>query len=105
MVFADRKETISGGNFHGEYPAKVHYVFPRAQGIWNLEKMKCTLYKVLIVNLFWYLLHNVYTMCLSCVFRKQSVQCVKIKTCTRNPNSLFLNIVFVSIILSAFLGV
>ncbi|XP_071784273.1 histidine ammonia-lyase-like [Asterias amurensis] len=23
MVFADRKETISGGNFHGEYPAKV----------------------------------------------------------------------------------
>ncbi|KAM6437304.1 histidine ammonia-lyase isoform 1-T1 [Liasis olivaceus] len=23
MVFADRKETISGGNFHGEYPAKA----------------------------------------------------------------------------------
>ncbi|XP_038069651.1 histidine ammonia-lyase-like [Patiria miniata] len=23
MVFADRQETISGGNFHGEYPAKV----------------------------------------------------------------------------------
>ncbi|OQV14030.1 Histidine ammonia-lyase [Hypsibius exemplaris] len=23
MVFADRGETISGGNFHGEYPAKV----------------------------------------------------------------------------------
>ena len=23
MVFADREETISGGNFHGEYPAKV----------------------------------------------------------------------------------
>jgi len=23
MVFCDRKETISGGNFHGEYPAKV----------------------------------------------------------------------------------
>lgn len=26
MVFADRGETISGGNFHGEYPAKVSYV-------------------------------------------------------------------------------
>lgn len=23
MVFANRGETISGGNFHGEYPAKV----------------------------------------------------------------------------------
>lgn len=23
MVFAERGETISGGNFHGEYPAKV----------------------------------------------------------------------------------
>ncbi|KAF7248452.1 Histidine ammonia-lyase [Varanus komodoensis] len=23
MVFAERKETISGGNFHGEYPAKA----------------------------------------------------------------------------------
>lgn len=23
MVFAERAETISGGNFHGEYPAKV----------------------------------------------------------------------------------
>lgn len=23
MVFAEREETISGGNFHGEYPAKV----------------------------------------------------------------------------------
>ena len=23
MVFADRGEIISGGNFHGEYPAKV----------------------------------------------------------------------------------
>lgn len=23
MVFADRMEIISGGNFHGEYPAKV----------------------------------------------------------------------------------
>ena len=23
MVFASRGETISGGNFHGEYPAKV----------------------------------------------------------------------------------
>ena len=23
MVFADRNELISGGNFHGEYPAKV----------------------------------------------------------------------------------
>jgi len=23
MVFADRGETISGGNFHGEYPAKA----------------------------------------------------------------------------------
>ena len=23
MVFADKKEIISGGNFHGEYPAKV----------------------------------------------------------------------------------
>lgn len=23
MVFAERTETISGGNFHGEYPAKV----------------------------------------------------------------------------------
>ena len=23
MVFADREVTISGGNFHGEYPAKV----------------------------------------------------------------------------------
>lgn len=25
MVFAERGETISGGNFHGEYPAKVIY--------------------------------------------------------------------------------
>ena len=25
MVFADRRETISGGNFHGEYPAKVSH--------------------------------------------------------------------------------
>lgn len=24
MVFADTGEIISGGNFHGEYPAKVH---------------------------------------------------------------------------------
>ena len=24
MVFAESGETISGGNFHGEYPAKVH---------------------------------------------------------------------------------
>lgn len=31
MVFAERAETISGGNFHGEYPAKV---------IKNLEKEK-----------------------------------------------------------------
>ena len=23
LVLADRNETISGGNFHGEYPAKV----------------------------------------------------------------------------------
>jgi len=23
MVFVDRMEIISGGNFHGEYPAKV----------------------------------------------------------------------------------
>ena len=23
MVFAERNETVSGGNFHGEYPAKV----------------------------------------------------------------------------------
>jgi len=23
MVLSDRGETISGGNFHGEYPAKV----------------------------------------------------------------------------------
>jgi histidine ammonia-lyase len=23
LVFADREEIISGGNFHGEYPAKV----------------------------------------------------------------------------------
>ena len=23
LVFADRNEVISGGNFHGEYPAKV----------------------------------------------------------------------------------
>lgn len=38
MVFAERGETISGGNFHGEYPAKVRHlcsvclfvvVFPR----------------------------------------------------------------------------
>lgn len=26
MVFADRGETISGGNFHGEYPAKVRMI-------------------------------------------------------------------------------
>ena len=26
MVFADRNTTISGGNFHGEYPAKVKYI-------------------------------------------------------------------------------
>ena len=26
MVFANRGETISGGNFHGEYPAKVHFL-------------------------------------------------------------------------------
>jgi hypothetical protein len=25
MVFVDRMEIISGGNFHGEYPAKVFY--------------------------------------------------------------------------------
>lgn len=25
MVFAERGETISGGNFHGEYPAKVFH--------------------------------------------------------------------------------
>jgi len=25
IVFADRKEVISAGNFHGEYPAKVCY--------------------------------------------------------------------------------
>lgn len=27
MVFAERGETISGGNFHGEYPAKVRMCF------------------------------------------------------------------------------
>ena len=26
MVFANRGETISGGNFHGEYPAKVSFL-------------------------------------------------------------------------------
>jgi len=26
IVFADRKEVISNGNFHGEYPAKVCYL-------------------------------------------------------------------------------
>ena len=26
MVFASRGETISGGNFHGEYPAKVSFL-------------------------------------------------------------------------------
>ena len=26
MVFADRGEIISGGNFHGEYPAKVNTI-------------------------------------------------------------------------------
>ena len=27
MVLAERQLTISGGNFHGEYPAKVSCVF------------------------------------------------------------------------------
>ncbi len=31
MVFADREQTISGGNFHGEYPAKVRTEI----GLWN----------------------------------------------------------------------
>ena len=26
LVFADREEIISGGNFHGEYPAKASYI-------------------------------------------------------------------------------
>lgn len=26
MVYANRGETISGGNFHGEYPAKVSFL-------------------------------------------------------------------------------
>ena len=26
MVFVDRGEIISGGNFHGEYPAKVRTI-------------------------------------------------------------------------------
>ena len=27
MVFADKGEIISGGNFHGEYPAKVNNIY------------------------------------------------------------------------------
>ena len=31
MVFAERQEIISGGNFHGEYPAKVSIIIPCIQ--------------------------------------------------------------------------
>lgn len=34
MVFAEREETISGGNFHGEYPAKVIQYLKKGKKIW-----------------------------------------------------------------------
>jgi hypothetical protein len=49
MVFAERGETISGGNFHGEYPAKVCNGFTILQvihirskyGIYGLRRKFC----------------------------------------------------------------
>jgi histidine ammonia-lyase len=27
LVFTDTRDVVSGGNFHGEYPAKVYFLF------------------------------------------------------------------------------
>jgi len=35
LVFADRNEVISAGNFHGEYPAKVCYMTPISRDVYD----------------------------------------------------------------------
>lgn len=47
MVFAERGETISGGNFHGEYPAKVCVVAIVAM---PFEIEPCLLHRVLLLS-------------------------------------------------------
>ena len=44
MVFADREETISGGNFHGEYPAKVKVVL--SQSLENFPPNPLSIHKM-----------------------------------------------------------
>lgn len=52
MVFASRGETISGGNFHGEYPAKVSFFFPLElllplKAYYNYRPTELTLFQAL----------------------------------------------------------
>ena len=55
MVFAERKEVISGGNFHGEYPAKVlthiaYYCVLKSEGSW-FQGLKTFIYNVVGTSL------------------------------------------------------
>ena len=47
MVFADRNELVSGGNFHGEYPAKVRVQMTVSIHIVSLHKGFCNLSTVM----------------------------------------------------------